>query len=148
MKHSIEWIICSSCGAYIYPPTDVSEVGVVEYEEVFEVPPANPRKTPTPEELSEINRARREAKLPEFRNVGEWVEYYRDWAVEFRRDVEARAKARLEELTQKLEEVRIVEEDEAFRIRGRRYPAVYEPTEKGWRLKCPICSSTLLEWSK
>jgi uncharacterized OB-fold protein len=39
MKHNIEFMTCNNCGAHIYPPTEVSDIGIEDYEEVFEAPP-------------------------------------------------------------------------------------------------------------
>jgi transcription elongation factor Elf1 len=151
MKHNIEWIVCSNCGAHIYPPVEVSDMGIEDYEEIFEAPSVEPERLPSDAELAEINRARREAGLPEFASVGEWVAYYRDWAVKFRADRRAMAQARCDELSgepPKLRGLTVVEELKAFKVIGKRWRAVYEETSAGWRLKCPRCNSILLEWMR
>jgi hypothetical protein len=148
MKHSIEWIICNACGACIYPPTEVSDVGIEDYEEVFEAPPSEPEKLPTDEELAEINKARREAGLTEFASVQDWVAYYKDWARNFRNERKALAQTRQNELRPpKVKGLTLVEEAKAFKLVGKRWKAVYEEKETGWRLKCPHCNTVLLEWS-
>jgi len=37
MKHNIEFMTCNNCGAHIYPPTEVSDVGIDDYEDVFQI---------------------------------------------------------------------------------------------------------------
>jgi len=145
--HNIEWIVCVNCGTYIYPPLEVSSMGMEDYIETFAVPPAEPKKIPTDEELAEINRARRDIGLAEFRDVEEWKAYYRDWAAAFRGNVRATVEKRFDELREHLRELNVVEEDEAFKIIGKRYKAVYEETAVGWRLRCPKCDAILLECS-
>jgi len=147
MKHNIEWMICSGCGAYLYPPKVVSEIGLESYEEIFEVPPVEPVRVPSAEELAEINRGRREAALPEFRSADEWKTHYEKWALAFRKDVEARVRAEYDRLRDKLRDLTVVEEEEAFRLKGKRWEAVYEGTPTGWKLRCPKCNAVALEWS-
>jgi hypothetical protein len=151
MKHNIEWLTCNNCGAHIYPPTEVSDIGIEDYEESFEAPPVEPEKLPTDVELAEINKARREAGLPEFASVDEWVAYYKDWAANFRADRKALAQARHDELSRgppKLRGLTLTEETKAFKVKGKRWKAAYEETGTGWRLKCPHCNTTLLEWTR
>jgi len=145
MKLNVVCMECIKCGAMSYPPSDVSDVGQEIYEEVFDAPPLEPEGLPTPEELANINKGRREAGLPEFRDVADWAREYRAWASGFRADVKARAQARLAELKAKLREAELVEEPKAFRIRGRRHLAALEGLERGWRLKCPVCGAQLVE---
>ena len=147
MKHNIEWMICSSCGAHLYPPIEVSEIGVRDYEEAFEAPPIEPTVVPTAEGLAEINRARRELNLSEFRSVDEWIDYYRDWAKAFREEVRRQALTRRDELAGKLEDLSVIEEAEAFKTKGKRWEAVYEETPTGWRLKCPRCGALTLTFT-
>jgi len=151
MKHKILWMVCGSCGAYLFPPPEVSDVGQEDYEEVFEAPPVEPEKVPTEEELTEINKAREEAGLPPFGSVDEWVTYYKDWARNFRANVKSKAQKRLDELSKgppKVRGLQIVEEAKAFKVKGKRWKAVYEETETGWRLKCPHCGFVTLEWKR
>jgi hypothetical protein len=151
MKHNIEWIICSSCGAHIYPPVEVSDIGIEDYEEIFEAPSVEPERLPSDAELAEINRARREAGLSEFASVDDWKAYYKDWAVKFRADRRAMAQARCDDLSRgapKLIGLTVVEELKGFKVRGKRWKAVYEEIGTGWRLKCPHCNATLLEWMR
>jgi hypothetical protein len=151
MKHNIEFMTCNNCGAHLYPPLEVSDIGIEDYEEAFEAPPIEPEKVPTEEELAEINKARREAGLPEFASVDEWKVYYKDWASTFRANKKAEAQARHDELSRGPPKVRgltLTEETKAFKVKGKRWKATYEETPTGWRLKCPHCNSILLEWSK
>ena len=144
MKVNVEWQICR-CGAHLFPPKAVSDVGVEDYEEVYEVPPIEPDRVPSQEELAKINEGRRRLGLPELRSVEEWREAYREWATDFRRRAEAAARARLSELMDKLRDPAVVVEDGAIRVRGKRFEAIYEPTERGWRLRCPRCGFVTLE---
>jgi hypothetical protein len=144
-------MVCNSCGTHLYPPTEVSDMGIEDYEEVFEAPPVKPDHVPTDEELAEINRERREAGLTEFKSADDWVAYYKDWATKFREDRRGEAQARYGELggePPKLRDLAIVEEDRAFKVKGKRWKAAYEETPTGWRLRCVNCNAVLLEWSR
>ena len=145
MKLNVVCMECIKCGAMSCPPSDVSDVGREAYEEAFDAPPLEPEGLPTPEGLANINRARREAGLPEFRDAADWAREYRAWASGLRADVRARAQARLAELKAKLREAELAEEPKAFRVRGRRHLAALETFERGWRLRCPICGAQLVE---
>jgi len=148
MKHKIECIECNSCGAHIYPPSEVSNVGAEDYIETFEAPPLEPELIPAGEELAEMNKARREAELKELATIEDWIAEYRQWATSFRESVRTRAQERFEELKSKVRDLTMMEEEGAFKIIGKRHKAVYEETETGWRLKCPLCDMVLIEWSR
>jgi len=150
-KLKIEWQICPNCGAYLFPPLEVSDVGKEDYEEIFEAPPVEPEKVPTEEELAEINKAREEAGLPPFATVDDWVADYKVRAENFRKNIAAKAQSRHDELRKgppKVRGLQIVEEAKAFKVKGKRWKAVYEETETGWRLKCPHCGYVTLEWKR
>lgn len=151
LKHNIVSQICKECGVYLFPPTEVSVIGQEIYEEVFVAPVVEPAKMPTTEELIEINKAREEARLLPFASVDEWASDYRSWAQDFRALVESRAQDRHAELGKgapKVKELQIVEEAKAFKVVGKRWRAVYEETEAGWRTKCPKCGFVTLEWAR
>jgi hypothetical protein len=145
MKYKIEWIECITCGAHIYPPSEVSDIGIEDYVETFEAPPLEPERIPAGEELAEMNKARREAGLKELASVEDWMAEYKQWATSFRENVRARAQERFEELKGKVRDLTLVEEEKTFKIVGKRHKAVYEETEAGWRLKCPLCDMVLIE---
>ncbi len=146
MKHKIEWIECSSCGAHIYPPEEVSDIGIEDYVETFEAPSLEPEWIPTGEELVETNKFRRETGFEELASVEDWIAEYREWATSFRESVRTRAQERFEVLKGKVRDLTMIEEEKAFKIVGKRHRAVYEETETGWRLKCPLCDMVLIEW--
>jgi hypothetical protein len=148
MKHKVEWIECNSCGAHIYPPSEVSDIGIEDYVETFEAPSLEPEWIPTGEELAEMNKTRKEAGLKELTTIEDWIAEHRQWATSFRESVRTRAQERFEELKNKVRDLTVVEEEKAFKIVGKRYKAVYEETETGWRLKCPLCDMVLIEWSR
>jgi len=151
MKLKLEWQICPNCGAHLFPPLEVSDIGKEDYEEVFDAPQLEPEHIPTDEELAEINKTREEVGLPPFATVDDWVSYYKDWAGNFRKNVAAKAQARHGELSKgppKVRGLQIIEEAKAFRVKGKRWKAVYEETETGWRLRCPHCNTITLEWRK
>jgi hypothetical protein len=145
MKLNVVCMECIKCGAMSYPPSDVSDVGQEIYEEVFDAPPLEPERLLADEELKAINKARRAAGLPEFKDVGEWASEYRKWAASYRESRREEALQRLSELKGRLKEVDVAEEAKAFRIRGRRHLAVLETFERGWRLRCPVCGAQLVE---
>jgi len=147
MKLNILYFECVRCGSHIYPPKDVSDVGVEAFEEVYDAPPLKPRPewVPTPEQLRDINKSRRESGLPEFKDINDWVVEYRNWAIKFREDVKARVGSRVKELNGKLLDIEVVELEDKIVIKGRRYLAVYEEIPNGYRLKCPVCGSILIE---
>jgi hypothetical protein len=145
VKVNVVCIECIKCGAMIFPPSDVSDFGQEVYEEVIEVPPLEPERSPTDEELKAINEARSAMGLPKFKDAREWLSYYKAWATSYRDGKRSEAEKRLSELKAKLKEVELVEEDKAIRIRGRGHRAILESVERGWRLKCPICDSVLIE---
>jgi len=148
MKHKIEWIECSSCGARIYPPLEVSDIGIEDYVETFEAPPLEPEWIPSESELAEMYKARKEAGLKELASIEDWIAEYRQWATSFKESVRARAQERFEELKGKVRDLTMIDEEGDFKIIGKRHKAVYEETETGWRLKCPLCDMVLIEWSR
>jgi len=147
MKLGIGYIECINCGTYIFPPKDASDVGIENYEEKYDVPPMNPKQEwiPSQKDLDEINKARQQAGLKLHASIDDWIADYRAWATGFRNDVMNKANSRLTELSKKIKNAKIVEEDEAIKIVGKRYQAVIESSEKGWRLRCPNCSYVLVE---
>lgn len=151
MKHNIVSQVCAGCGACLYPPLEVSDIGVQGYEEVLEAPSVEPEAIPTDEELAEINKAREETGLLPFASIDEWGSDYRSWAQDFRHLVRSRAQGRYDELSKgppKVRGLQVVEEAKVFRVKGRRWKAIYEETEVGWRLKCPKCDFITLEWRR
>ena len=145
MKHNIEWMICISCGTHSFPPKDISDVGIETYEEKYNVPPINPKWIPSQKDLDEINRARQQEGLKPYASIDDLIADYKAWATSFRNDVKAKANNRLTELSNKIKDAQIIEEDEAIRIVGKRYQAVIETFERGWRLRCPNCNYVLVE---
>jgi hypothetical protein len=141
MKLNVVCMECAKCGAMSYPPSDTSDVGQEIYEEAFDAPPLEPECLPTPEGLAVLNRIRRKAGLPEFKDVADWADDYRRQASALRAEAKAKAQARLA----KLREAELAEEPRAFKVVGRRYLAVLENFERGWRLKCPVCGAQLME---
>jgi rubrerythrin len=129
MKYSIEWMECMNCKTHSYPPSDVSDVGVEDYEEVYEVP-----------SLARYDRI--SAVSEEERKL---LDEAKTWALNYRNEVKDKVTKKLQELTSKVKDVRLVEEDEAIKIVGKRYQAVLEKFDNGWRLKCPNCGFTLVE---
>ena len=148
MKHKIKWIECNSCGAHIYPPSEVSDIGIEDYVETFEAPPLEPELIPSDEKLAEMNKVRKEAGLKELASIEDWIAEYRQWATSFKESVRARAQERFEELKGKVRDLTMIDEEGDFKIIGKRHKAVYEETETGWRLKCPLCDMVLIEWSR
>jgi hypothetical protein len=142
MKLGIGYIECINCGLYILPTKDVSDVGIETYEEKYDVPPINPKQIPN---LDDINNARQQAGLKPYASIDDWIADYRTWATSFRNDVKNKVNSRLAELSNKIRDAQIIEEDEAIRIVGKRYQAVIETLERGWRLRCPNCNYVLVE---
>jgi hypothetical protein len=136
---------CINCGTYSFPPRDISDVGIEIYEEKYDVPPINPKQEWIPN-LDDINRARQQAGLRPYASIDDWIADYRAWATSFRNDVKAKANSRLTELSNKIKDAQIIEEDTAIKIVGKRYQAVIETFEKGWRLRCPNCNAVLVEY--
>jgi hypothetical protein len=145
MKLGIGYIECINCGTYIFPPKDASDVGIENYEEEYYVPPLNPVWIPSQKDLDDINKARQEAGLQPYKSVDEWVADYKKVAINFRNDVKNKANSRLAELSKKIRDAQIIEEDTAIRIVGKRYQAIIETFERGWRLRCPNCNYVLVE---
>jgi hypothetical protein len=145
VKLGIGYIECINCGMYIFPPKDASDVGIETYEERYDVPPIEPKWIPSQEDLDDINRARQQAGLKPYASTDDWIADYRAWATNFRDDVKNKANSRLAELSNKIRDAQIIEEDEAIRIVGKRYQAVIETFERGWRLRCPNCNYVLVE---
>jgi hypothetical protein len=148
MKHKIEWIKCNSCGAHIYPPTEMSDIGIEDYVETFETPPLEPEQIPSENEFIEMNKARKKAGLKELATIEDLIVEYKQWATSFRENARTRAQERFEELKGKVRDLTLVEEEKSFKIVGKRHKAVYEETETGWKLKCPLCSVVLIEWAR
>jgi rubrerythrin len=145
MKYNILYIECISCGTLIFPPKDVSDIGIESYEERYEVPSFNPKTVPTLEDLDSINKVRQEQRIQPYKSIDDWLADYKEWVINFRNDVKSKANSRLIELNNKILDAQIIEEDEAIRIIGKRYQAVLEKFDNGWRLKCPNCGFTLVE---
>jgi hypothetical protein len=147
MKLGIGYIECINCGTYIFPPKDASDVGIETYEERYDVPPTNPKQEwiPSQKDLDDINKARQQAGLKPYASIDDWIADYRTWVTSFRNDVKNKANNRLTELSKKIRDAQIIEEDTAIRIIGRRYQAVIETFERGWRLRCPNCNAVLVE---
>jgi rubrerythrin len=66
-------------------------------------------------------------------------------ALNYRNEVKNNVEKRLQELIGKVKDVQLIEEDTAIKIVGKRYQAVLEKFDNGWRLKCPNCGFTLVE---
>jgi len=145
MKLGIGYIECINCGTYIFPPKDASDVGIENYEEEYDVSPLNPVWIPSQKDLDEMNKARQQDGLKPYASIAEWIADYKAWATSLRNDVKGKANSRLTELSKKIRNAQIVEEDTAIRIIGKRYQAVIETFERGWRLKCPNCNALLVE---
>jgi len=145
MKLGIGYIECINCWTYISPPKDASDVGIENYEEKYDVPPLNPVWIPSQKDLDEMNKARQQDGLKPYASITEWIADYKSWATSFRNDVKGKANSRLTELSKKIRGAQIVEEDTAIRVIGKRYQAVIETFERGWRLKCPNCNALLVE---
>jgi hypothetical protein len=145
MKLGIGYIECINCGMYSFPPKDVSDVGIEYYEEKYDVPPLNPVWIPSQKDLDDINKVRQQAGLKPYASVDDWIADYKAWATNFRNDVKNKANSKLAELSNKIRDAQIIEEDEAIRIVGKRYQAVIETFERGWRLRCPNCNYVLVE---
>jgi len=141
MKLGIGYIECINCGTYIFPPKDASDVGIENYEEEYDVPPLNPVWIPSQKDLDDINKTRQEISLKPYASIDEWIADYKAWATSLRNDV----KSKLTELSKKIRNAQIVEEDTVIRIIGKRYQATIETFERGWRLKCPNCNALLVE---
>jgi len=146
MKLGIGYIECVNCGVYIFPPKEASDVGIETYEEKYDVPPVNPKQEWIPD-LDDINKTRQRANLKPYAGIDEWIADYKAWATSFRKDVKNKANSRLTELSKKIRDAQIIEEDEAIKIIGKRYQANIDTFENGWRLKCPNCDSLLVECS-
>jgi hypothetical protein len=144
MKLGIGYIECVNCGVYIFPPKDASDVGIETYDEKYDVLPINPKQERIPD-LDEINKARQKAGLKPYASIDDWIADYRTLAINFRNDVKSKANSRLTELSEKISNAQIIEEDEAIRIIGKRYQAILETFERGWRLRCPNCNYVLVE---
>jgi hypothetical protein len=142
MKLGIGYIECINCRTYIFPPKDISDVGIETYEERYDVPPINPKQIPN---LDNINKARQQAGLEPYASIDDWIADYKAWATSFRNDVKTKANSRLAELSNKIRDAQIIEEDEAIKIVGKRYQAVIETFERGWKLRCPNCNYVLVE---
>ena len=128
MKYNIEWMECMNCKTHSYPPSDVSDVGKEYYEEIYEVPSLAMYDR---ELVSDIDR--------------EYLEKAKTWALNYRNEVKSNVEKRLQELIGKVKDVQLVEEETAIKIVGKRYQAVLEKFDNGWRLKCPNCGFTLVE---
>jgi broad specificity phosphatase PhoE len=129
MKYNIEWMECINCKTHSYPTSDVSDVGVEDYEEVYEVP-----SLAQYDKMSAVSEEERK-----------WLDEAEAWVLNYRNEVMNRAEKRLQELIGKVKDVQLVEEDTAIRIIGKRYQAVLEKFDNEWRLKCPNCGYTLIE---
>jgi rubrerythrin len=127
VKYNIEWIECINCGTHSYPPSDVSDVGKEDYEEVYEVPSLamyDRESVVSDKELELLNEA-----------------------LNYRNEVKNNVEKRLQKLIGKVKDVQLVEEDTAIKIVGKRYQAILEKFDNGWKLKCPNCGFTLVECS-
>ena len=93
-----------------------------------------------------MNKTRKEAGLKEFTTIEDWIAEYRQWVTLFRESVRARTQEKFEELKDKVRDLTMIEEQKTIKITGKRHRAVYEETETGWRLKCPLCDMVLIEW--
>lgn len=143
LKHNVTWQICPECDTYLYPPKEVSVIGQEDYEEVYEAPDLD--RVITDEELAEVNKDREEPLTKE-----EWITAHRLWAQAFRDEVRAKAQVRHDDLAKgapKIKGLRIAEEAKSFKVVGKRWKAVYEPTENGWELHCPNCGTMTLKWT-
>lgn len=118
-----------NCKTHNYPPSDVSDVGVEDYEEVYEVPSLTQY-----DKISVVSEEER--KL---------LDEAKTWALNYRNEVKDKVTKKFQELTGKVKDVQLVEEDTAIKIVGKRYQAVLEKFDNGWRLKCPNCGFTLVE---
>jgi len=145
MKVNIECIECINCGTLSFPPAEASDVGIENYEEEYYVPPHEPIWVPSQKDLDEINKARQQAGLQPYKSVDEWTADYKAQVTSFRNDVKNKANNRLTELSKKIRDAQIIEEDTAIRIVGKRYQAIIETFERGWRLRCPNCNYVLVE---
>jgi hypothetical protein len=145
MKLGIGYIECINCGAYIFPPKDASDVGIENYEERYDVLPLNLVWIPSQKDLDEINEARKQAGLNPYASIDDWIADYKAQATSFREEVKSKVNNRLAELSKKIIDAQVVEEDVAIRIVGKRYQAVIETFESGWRLRCPNCNYVLVE---
>lgn len=143
LKHNIVSQTCPECDTYLYPPIEVSVIGQEDYEETFNAP--EPDKTITDAELEEINKDRETSLTKQ-----EWIEGYRFWAQAQRNEVRAKAQTRHDDLAKGAPEIkglRITEEAKAFKVKGKRWKAVYVPIKKGWELHCPNCGTMTLKWT-
>ncbi|GAI17400.1 unnamed protein product, partial [marine sediment metagenome] len=94
--------------------------------------------------------SRVEYELPPL-TLEEWIEEYRSSAQDFRAIVKARAQSRCDNLAKgapKVKGLRLADEAKAFKMKGKRWKAVYEPTENGWKLRCPNCGIMTLMWER
>jgi|YelNatPaOPRAMG01_1025707.scaffolds.fasta_scaffold78628_4 rubrerythrin len=126
---NIRWMECANCKTHSYPPSDVSDVGVEDYEEVYEVPSLamyDKRSVTSEEERKRLSEAK-------------------TWALNYRNEVKNKVTKRFQELIGKVKNAQLVEEDDVIKIVGKRYQAILEKFENGWRLKCPNCGFTLVE---
>ena len=140
-------MVCPNCGLHVYPPSEVSAVGVEEYEEVYPAPPLTPKTPPTEEDLYVLDKKTGERKRL-YPSIDDFLKEYATWAKSLREQVLSEARRRFEELKGKLRDLELVEEDEAFRVRGRRFKAEYVKSPVGWTLKCPNCGQTLITFTK
>jgi hypothetical protein len=144
IKVNITDLECTKCGAYLYPPREVSDVGVEQYEDVIDAR-LEVDYIPTVRDLEEINRLRDGSRWPKLASIDDWISERKEFLLKFREVKRQEAQRRFEELKGKLQDLELVEEPHAFKIRGRRSLAVLELLERGWRLRCPFCETQLAE---
>jgi rubrerythrin len=128
MKFNIEWMECMNCKTHSYPPSDVSDVGKEDYKEIYEVPSL---AIYGKDVVSDVDR--------------KYLDEAKKLVSDYRNEVKSNVEKRLQELAGKVKDVQLVEEDTAIKIVGKRYQAVLEKFDNGWRLKCPNCGFTLVE---
>jgi hypothetical protein len=147
MKDNIISLECINCGIYIYPPSEVSDVGKEDYEEIYVLPQYTQDQIPTEKDLEMINTYLKVRGKNMVYTKDDWIADYNNWLSEYKNTLKNRAEQRVQELQNKLLNVQIVEETNAIKIIGKRYKAKLQVFENGWRLKCPNCGFTLVEYT-
>jgi DNA repair exonuclease SbcCD ATPase subunit len=140
-------MVCPKCGSHLYPPSEVSSIGVEDYEEVYPVMPLKPEKPPTEEDLYALNKETKQL-IRIYPSIDDFIKEYTNLAKTTREQALSEARKKLEELKDKLRDIQLIEEDKAIKLKGKRFKAVYVKNPVGWTLKCPNCNTTLINFTK
>jgi NDP-sugar pyrophosphorylase family protein len=145
MKDNIFSLECINCGIYIYPPSEISDVGEEDYVVIYALPQLTQDQIPTEKDLEKINTYLKMHRKNTVYSKDNWIADYNNWLSAYKNDLKNKAEQRVQEIQNKVVNVRIVEENDAIKIIGKRYKAKLQVFENGWRLKCPNCGFTLVE---